>query len=113
MEEEPIILIDDTCKLCNRSVAFISKNASNKHFRFFSVYSDEGRKYLKKYGLPEHYEQSAVLIENNKAFTNSDAILRIFRHMKGIYGLLLWLEFIPRSFRDTIYRIVARYRHHL
>ena len=111
MKENPVILIDDTCTLCNRSVAFIVKHGGGDLYRFISIYSAEGKQYLSHYGLPERYDESLVLIENGKAYVKSAAVLRISRELDGAFPLLYGFIIVPRILRDTVYMLVSKHRH--
>jgi predicted DCC family thiol-disulfide oxidoreductase YuxK len=113
MGAKAVLLVDDTCALCNRSVFFIIKNGADDHYEFLSLYSAEGKNYLKKYKFPEGYNKSLVLIENNKAYIKSDAVLRISGNLNGLYSLLNLFRFIPVGIRDSIYGFVSKYRHHI
>jgi len=111
MTNGSVILIDDTCTLCNRSVAFIVNHGGGDLYRFVSIYSDEGKLYLRKYGLPEGYDDSLVLLENRKAYVKSGAVLRISRKLDGAFPLLYGFIIVPRFLRDAIYMLVSRHRH--
>ena len=109
--EIPVVLVDSECSICNNSVKFIRKNSGSRAFLFRSLYTDEGKKILKKYGFPESYNQSLILIENNKAFTKTTAALLIAKKMKGAFPVLYALIIIPRPVRDFFYNIFARHRY--
>ena len=47
----PIILFDGVCNLCNGAVQFVIKNDENKQFRFAALQSEAGIDLSKKYGL--------------------------------------------------------------
>ena len=111
MRYQSKILFDESCPLCNKSVGFIIGNGGESRYQFLSIHSAEGKKYLKKYGLADNYDKSVVLLENNKAYTRSDAILRIFKNLKGFVHLLYWFRIVPRVIRDAIYNFVAKNRH--
>lgn len=111
MDTDPVILIDDTCRICNSSVRFLKKNAGRNSFRFISIYSQEGKGYLRKFGFPDNYDESVIVIDNNEAFSHSDAVLRVIRYLKGFPSRLLWLRFIPKWMRDYAYKFIGRHRH--
>ncbi len=111
MNSKPILLVDDTCTLCNRSVGFIMKNVGEDRYRFLSLTSAEGRKILGQYGLPEDYNDSLVLISDNKAYIRSDAVLRIAMNLKGLYILIYALIIVPRPVRDAVYSVITKHRH--
>ena len=55
--------------------------------------------------------ESVVLIENNKMYKRSTAILRVAWHMGGAYALLYGLMIVPRFLRDGIYNFIGRNRY--
>lgn len=111
MRNRPKIIFDDSCSLCNSSVSFIIRKGGESEFQFLSMHSEEGKNYLRKHGLPDNYDKSVVLLEDNKVYTRSDAILGIFKNLKGFVHLMYWLKIVPRVLRDTIYNFAARHRH--
>ena len=107
-----VLLVDSECAICNRSVKFIRKHQrKDDKILFRSLFSDEGKKYLKKYGLPEDYNESLVLIEQGKHYLGSDAVLLVTKKMKGLFPLLSLFLVLPRRFRDYFYMLVSRHRH--
>jgi predicted DCC family thiol-disulfide oxidoreductase YuxK len=54
---------------------------------------------------------SIALIENNRAYTHSDAALEIARNLDGYYRHMYIFRFIPKVLRDAIYRFIAKYRY--
>lgn len=108
-----IILVDDTCRLCNNSTSFIIRHVKQDQFRFLSLYSPEGKTVLKKYKLPVNYDESVVLVEGERLYVKTDALLKITRRLNGLLPLLYCLIVIPRSLRDKVYSILAKHRHHI
>lgn len=113
-KEVPVLLVDSECAICNKAVRYIRKHQKrDRVIMFRSLYSDEGKKYLLEYGLPDDYDESLVLIENGTAYISSDAALRVSAFMKGAFPLLTVFLYIPRKGRDYIYNFIAKHRHHL
>ena len=54
---------------------------------------------------------SIVLMENNKIYTQSSAVLRIVLHLSGLYPLLFVFMVIPRPLRDMVYDFIAKNRY--
>ena len=54
---------------------------------------------------------SLVLIKNGKAFTYSDAGLRIAKGMGGIWQLAYVFMIVPKRIRDWVYKLVAKHRY--
>jgi len=102
-----IIVFDGICNLCNGLVDFIMKR--NDTITFCAGQTVKGKKLLKKYHITNF--KSVVLIENNKVYLKSSAILRIFRKLGALWPLLYILIIIPSFIRDWLYDYIARKRY--
>jgi predicted DCC family thiol-disulfide oxidoreductase YuxK len=107
----PIILFDGVCNLCNRSIQLIIKNDRKKLFRFASLQGKLGQEVLKKYQLPADQFHSFILVEGDRIFTRSTGALKIFRELGGGLKLLYGFIIIPRFIRDAVYNFVSRNRY--
>lgn len=110
---KPIILFDDSCKLCKNSTGFIKMKGGKDRFHFESLHTLKGKQYLKKIGFPDNYNKSIVLLDNNQVYSESEAVLLIFRRLRGLWSALYILKIIPRPIRDFFYRFVSKYRHRM
>lgn len=108
--EKNIILFDGVCNLCNRSVDFVLKRDKKKQFYYVSLQSEEGKKLVKHYRIPSDTD-SVILIRNTKVFTESEAAVEIARRLPVPWKWLSVLRFLPRGWRDGLYRWVARNRY--
>ena len=105
-----LIAFDGVCMLCQSSVHFILKRDTKDYFRFIPL------EQIDKHGewarlLPEKLVDSIVLMENNKIYTQSSAVLRIVLHLSGLYPLLFVFMVIPRPLRDMVYDFIAKNRY--
>ncbi|WP_423802291.1 thiol-disulfide oxidoreductase DCC family protein [Neobacillus sp. SAB-20_R2A] len=107
---ERIILYDGVCNLCNKSVQFIIKRDSAGQFKFASQQGAAGQNLLKKFTLPPKMN-SFVLIENEKIYLESTAVLKVCKDLSGAWRLLAVLFVIPRPIRDRLYKTIARNRY--
>lgn len=110
-EDKKIVLFDGVCNFCNSSVNFIIDNDKNDVFRFASLQSEQGQKYLKEFNLPLDKFSTIVLIDNEKYFIRTTAALRIAKNLKSPYNLMYVLIFVPPFIRDIFYDIIAHYRY--
>jgi predicted DCC family thiol-disulfide oxidoreductase YuxK len=106
-----IVLFDGVCNFCDSSVNFVIPRDKKKYFRFSPIQSTTGQKLIGQYHLENIRLQSLILIENNKAYTYSTAILRMTRKMSGLWPMAYALIIIPALIRDSIYKIIARNRY--
>jgi predicted DCC family thiol-disulfide oxidoreductase YuxK len=106
-----IILFDGTCKLCNNVVKFISKNDSRKIFCFIPLESEKATEYLNRYNKKNVNKGSVLLIQEEKIFTKSSAVLNILRCLDGLWPLFYAFIIVPGFIRDPVYDIIAKYRY--
>ena len=104
-----LILFDGICNLCNGWVQFIIKHDKKKQFRFGALQSEAAQNILKVQSL--HNINSVVLIMNGKAYTQSSAVLEIFRLLGFPWKLLYVFKILPPVIRNFLYNLLARYRY--
>ncbi|WP_049922425.1 thiol-disulfide oxidoreductase DCC family protein [Halopiger djelfimassiliensis] len=111
-DDDPIVLFDGVCNLCNGLVQFIVPRDPDGRFRFASLQSEVGTALLAEHGLPTDELESVVLIEGEDCYVKSAAVLRIATLLGGWYRLLAPFRYVPRRLRDWAYDAVAarRYR---
>ena len=109
--DQPIVLFDGVCNLCNGAVQFIIRHDKKNIFMFASLQSEVGRKILEQYNFPLDELNSFILIENNKAYTRSTGALRVAKKLNGLWPLLYGFIIIPKFIRDSIYNRVAENRY--
>ena len=107
----PILLFDGHCNLCNAWVNFIVKRDSSSTIRFASLQSPAGRRMLEEHKIDSNYIDSLVLFEEDKVSVSSTAALRILSYLDGWERHLIYLTILPRTFRDLVYRFVAKNRY--
>ena len=110
--DHPIIFFDGMCGICNSFVDIIFKADKKGIFKFSPLQGDTAKKYLPE--LPEQAgEWSIVYIDDNNIYDQSDATLKILERLGGTWGLLSIFGFLPKGFRNYIYRLVAIYRYRI
>lgn len=111
--EPDIILFDGVCNLCNGIVQFIIRRDPKGKFIFASLQSETGLKLLEKFGLPSDEFDSIVLIRGEQFFIKSDAGILVLKELGGLWQLLYAFRFLPLSFRNFIYDLIARSRYRM
>lgn len=109
--DQPIVLFDGVCNLCNSAVKFIITHDKKNVFRFAALQSEAGQNLLAKYNYPTTELNSIILVENNKAYDKSTGALRVVKKFKGLWPLFYGLIVIPKFLRDGIYNWVAKNRY--
>ena len=87
---------------------FVIRHDENVRFRFASLQSEAGQRLRAEHGVKV---DSMVLIEDGRAYVESEAALRIARHLGAPWNWLRFAAFVPISWRNTIYRQIARHRY--
>lgn len=112
IHQRRIILFDGVCNLCNGSVHFILKHEKEPIFQFASIQSEVGKELLTWCGLPEHFDQAIVLIDDGKIDLGSTAALKIGGYLKFPWSFLAKAGlFVPKFLRDWVYRQIAQHRY--
>ena len=107
----PIILFDGECILCNTIVGHIIKNDFKKIFVFVALQSEHGQKILNDYSLDQKKNDTIILIEKCRLFIKSDAVFRIIKHISGFWKILIVFQILPKAINDYIYDLVSRNRY--
>lgn len=109
--ESSVLVFDGVCVLCSRWVHFILRRDRQARFRFAAMQTTAGRALLDAHGLDPDDPLSLLLVEDGHGTTDSEAILRVLAHFGGLWRMTALLRWIPRRWRDTAYRGLARRRY--
>ena len=108
--QNPIILFDGVCNLCNGTVDFLLKHNRKKQFRFASIQSESAKLLIRKFQIPAETD-SVILIKSNQVYFESDAAIEIAGMLSFPWKMAVIFRFIPKKMRDIIYRWVAKNRY--
>lgn len=110
-KDNPVVLFDGVCNLCNGAVQFIVERDLQSQFSFASLQSKKGQELLKGHKIDSSLN-SMVLIEGARVYFKSTAALRVVRRLKFPWSLSSLLIALPPFVRDFLYDIIAanRYR---
>lgn len=111
--EIKIIIFDSECGLCNKTVQLIIKYDPNKLFKFTSLQSNYGKLLLHKMGGSTANWNSIILVEGDKYFIKSAAVINILRELHGYSVLYHIIKLFPRIFLDSLYTLIAKTRYKL
>lgn len=107
-----LVLFDGVCNLCSGSVQFIIKRDPKAKYRFASLQSVTGQKYLNEFNLNPTELHSIILVRaDGRWLQRSDAALEIARNLSGGWPLFYVFKVIPRLLRDPVYNWIARNRY--
>jgi len=109
--QHKLILFDGVCNFCSFWVNFVIKRDKNDIFRFAALQSETGMQYLKLFGLNITDPDTFVLIEGKEYFIKSTAALKVAWELKSWLKISYPLIFLPISFRDFLYDLIAKNRY--
>ncbi|XP_031129604.1 DCC family protein At1g52590, chloroplastic [Ipomoea triloba] len=111
-DTRPIMLFDGVCNLCNGGVKFVRDNDSRRRIRFEALQSEAGKKLLRRSGRAPDDISSVVLVEKERSYVKSEAVLRIMQYINLPFPQLsFFLQFVPLFVRDFAYDNVANNRY--
>jgi predicted DCC family thiol-disulfide oxidoreductase YuxK len=108
-----VVLFDGTCAFCERSVIFIAKRDRAGYFRFGASQSPQAADLLARHGLTRSSARSIILIEDERAYVRSTAVLRIAARLRFPWSAVRVFLAVPVPLRDAVYRVVAAIRHRI
>ncbi len=107
----PLTVMDAQCGLCARGARWIARNDASGAFHIIPLQSERGEALMRHYGLDPNDPLSWLLIEEGRAYTSLDAVIRTGRLLGGKWHALSVMRVMPRRFQDWLYGIVARNRY--
>jgi predicted DCC family thiol-disulfide oxidoreductase YuxK len=107
----PIIIFDGVCNFCNRTINIIIEHDKVAHFKLAASQNNTGINLIQKMNLDQTSTASVILIDNEKVYTKTDAVIQIASQLTGWPRLFIGLKFVPKSFRDFVYDLIAKNRY--
>jgi predicted DCC family thiol-disulfide oxidoreductase YuxK len=108
--KKALLLFDGVCNLCNASVRFIIKRDKKRTIQFANLQSEYAVNKLKDLSISE-IPDSIIFIKGNKVLYKSDAAFEILKSFSKPWQILVIFKLLPKSIKDCIYDIVAKYRY--
>jgi predicted DCC family thiol-disulfide oxidoreductase YuxK len=109
----PVVFMDGTCVLCSRTARIIARLDKRQEFRICPVQTPLGHAILGHYGLDAADPDSWLYLEDGRAYTSMDAVIRAGMRLGGWGRLVAVLRLLPRPVRHWLYRRIARNRYRL
>jgi predicted DCC family thiol-disulfide oxidoreductase YuxK len=106
--KKTIIVYDAECILCNRWIVLALGNSSD--IVAARLQSPVMNRFLQLFhrGM---VEDTIIVLDKNRIFYKSDAVLHIFRKMNGFWPFIFLFIALPKFIRDKLYDIIARNRY--
>ena len=106
-----IVFYDGKCRFCDAWVRFILDHDAKGVFHFSPRESDFAQAFLSKHAQDLKGVDSLVLYDEGQFLYYSDAAIGIASRLPGIWSFVRFGRYIPKSWRDALYRYVARNRY--
>ena len=105
-----ILYFDGVCGLCNHWVDFILEWDREGRIHFAPLQGEYAAKHLSSRFSSDL--NTLVYEEQGQLYEKSDAVLKIFRQLGGIFAVFAVFRLLPRAFRNFLYDWMAvnRYR---
>ena len=109
--DQPIIIFDGVCNLCEYSVQFIIKYDRQATFKFVSAQSERGKVLQRIHGVDTLQDGTVIFLKDDHVYVKSDAAVEIAKDLDGLWRFLYYFKCIPKPARDSIYSIISKYRY--
>ncbi len=106
--DNPIIIFDGVCMLCNRAIQYVIDHDKEGKFRYLTLQSAAELDLIDRNALPD----SIILMQKGKIFVESVAILQIGNNLGSWQAAASRvLSVLPDSIGNFVYRIIAKNRY--
>ncbi|SIT85931.1 thiol-disulfide oxidoreductase DCC family protein [Pontibacter indicus] len=113
LQDLPIVFYDGTCGFCQASIQIALKYNKRQNLHFAALQSGLAEQLVPQQLIPDPLPDSILFFENGQLYTESEAALRIARHLNFPWSVLYYFRFIPLSFRNFVYRFIAKHRYRI
>jgi|ERR1041385_4728354 predicted DCC family thiol-disulfide oxidoreductase YuxK len=111
MEQKPaIVLYDGGCGMCTSNAERGRRYQRPGALEWVDNASKEGQAMLRERGLLGQEQDSLIVLEGERAYLGSDAIVRSAQGLRWPWRAYAGIRFLPKSWRDAAYRRVAANR---
>ncbi len=112
--DDPIVVFDGVCNLCNAAVDFLLRHDRSGALRFASAQGPTGSKLLGIEAgddgfLPD--PDTIVVAVDGRLLERSDAVLALVGHLGWPWRVASVGRVVPRPVRDAAYDLIARNRY--
>lgn len=106
---DKILFFDGVCIMCNRLIHFVLRHDKKLDVKFATLQGKTAHEQIPASMTADL--KSVVFLDQDGIHTESDAIIRLFQAMGGIFSLAFLLRIFPRFIRNAAYRFVATHRY--
>ena len=113
MKTKNSLYYDGTCNLCNTWMQIIKQADHKQSILFIPIQSEKGIATLGKIEKSDEKFDSIIYEKAGVYYTHSDAAIHCLSDLGGLWKTLKLLRWIPKRFRDFIYKTIAKNRYML
>lgn len=106
-----VVVFDGVCNVCNGFVRFLLRRDPEGRLSFASAQSEYGAAVLADMGERPDDPSTIVLIDGERRYLRSEAVLRAVAALGGVWRVALAGLIVPRFVRDAAYTGFARRRY--
>ena len=101
-----VLIFDGDCSFCNFFVRLTVRLNDNPDLRITDFNTD----WAKENYRPDNDVDSVIYMANGQTYIYSDAALHLMADANRWLKPFILLKLIPRFLRDTVYKLIAKYR---
>jgi predicted DCC family thiol-disulfide oxidoreductase YuxK len=106
-----VVVFDGICNVCSGWVRFLQRQRIVPAFKLIPMQSQEGKLLLADYGIDPEDPTTFLVLDQGRQFTQSDGAIHIIAALGGLWSLFEAARVIPKTWRDSLYRLLARNRY--
>ena len=105
-----IVLYDDRCGYCTTNARRGMRYQRAGALRWLGNSTPEAQELLRQRGLLGKEEETLIVLDGERAFLESDAVVRSAQGLRWPWRMYAGLRFLPKRLRDRAYRKIAEDR---
>jgi predicted DCC family thiol-disulfide oxidoreductase YuxK len=106
-----IVVFDGLCNLCTGGARWFEHHPAKPPFLLVPMQSDRGRALSAQHGYDPDDPLTFLVLDGRQCLTQSDAWIHLIVAAGGAWRLMHAARIIPRAWRDSVYRVIARNRY--
>ena len=111
IKKPAIIIFDDLCLLCNKSVRFIIKHDKHKRYYFTGIQTPLAQEIRSMHQLTEIQNDTIIMCQEKDCYLKSRAFIEIVSSFGGAWKIMAVLKYIPTFLLDWFYDFIAKHRY--
>lgn len=109
----PIVVFDAMCVLCSANAQFILRHDRRARFRLAAMQGGVGRRLFEHFDIDPADPETIIVLDGERVWRDSDAVVAIYVGLGWPWRVAGAARIVPRRWRDTLYRLIARHRYRL